>query len=214
MQNEKELHPAVLLVLHEMEEVGDARLPIMRKLVRNEDVFVNMWRQVLRVERREPYISMSEAEVIYCFLDAAIDSTREEIPVFYLGEKKKKAAIKKIRGYESKLKQSYEALFAKEAVPFLEALHANSEAAIKKIEDSYLRASGAPKIRKIHTFVRELAQKTLWIYGEQLHSVIRTAVQAVYGYTINHDANILKITKSPEEKHLSLEEVENLLSGQ
>jgi len=210
----KEFPPVVLEVLKDMEMRADERLPIMQKFMRNEDVFINMWRHILRSERREMYASMNETEVVHGFLDAVIHSSKEEIPVFYLDEKSKKEKIEKIRKAQEKLKSVYIELFADEALAFIEALDANTATAIKKVEDSYLRATGDPKVRKIHTFIREMAQNNLWVYGEQLHSVIRTAVLGLYDYTINHDANILKITRGPEEEPISFEALEHLLSGQ
>lgn len=214
MQKEKDFPLIVQQVLKDMQKGNDADLPIMQMMTRNEDALKNMWRHILRSKRQELYAGMSERDVVYSFIKTAIDSMKKEIPVFYLNEKKKSAKIEQILKAQEKLKKVYVELFAEEATPFIGALQANEAAAIEKINGSYLRASGAPKVRKVHTFIREMAQINLLIYGEQLPSVIRTAALALYSYTINQDANILKIIQGEGEEPLSFEDQEYLLSGQ
>ncbi len=214
MQKEKKFPMEVLQVLKNLENNNDSRLPIMQKLTNDNDDFKRMWRHILRAPRRELYAHMSNEEVVCCFLDIIIDSTKEEIPVFYYTEKQKKVMIKKILGHEEKLKRAYEDAFDTEAAFFIEKLCSNTFEAIKRIESSYLRATGSKKIRIISTFVRELAQRNLWVYGEQLNSAIRAAVLAIYNYTYNSDVNVFKLTKGPDETPISPEEIDHLLFGE
>lgn len=195
MRKERGFPDAVMYALKDLGANNDPRLPTMRRLVQKQKNFKNMWHRILAAERTDLYVGLQEKEVVEMFLDAVIDCSREEVPVFYMAEKQKKAQIEKILGYEKKMKQVYEELFGKEAVPLVSSLQGNVSKAVKKVEESYSRASGGKKKRVVTNFAQELAQRNLWVYGQQLDSVIRTAVLAIYDYTFNSDVNIRNITK-------------------
>lgn len=111
---EKEFPAVVLEVLQELEKENNPQLTYMQKMTLDKNEFKEMWLSILRAPRREMYcpekdifFQPTDKDIVYAFLKSAIVHSREEIPVFYLNKKEKKAEINKIRNAEKKLVAVY-----------------------------------------------------------------------------------------------------------
>lgn len=215
MTKEKYFPEEVLEVLNELKvQSNDSEnlLPFMLKLTKDTDDLKDMWHTILKQKRTELYAAADTKNGIIIFLGMVADSYKEEIPVFYFTEKKKKRIIEQIVKCEEKLERLYSECFSQESINLTQELNLNIAKSIDKIEKSYLRARGIPRIRKIVSFIRELGVRNLIVYENEMNSVIKHAVFAIYDYKYSEDTNIKKLLVWPEKNSTTSDDIDDLLS--
>lgn len=213
----KEFPAVVLEVLHELEEENDPQLADMQKMTVDKNEFKEMWLSVLRAPRREMYcpekgtfFQPTDKDIVYAFLKSAIVHSREEIPVFYLNKKKKKAEINKIRNAEKKLVAVYTELFAKESAPFIKEIRACISQSVQKIEDADLGRKKVREGKNPATMAEDIYFSNQFMFGKPVIPAIRGAVLALLEHTYADDDRIIDLMKKKyysDGRPISLEDL-------
>jgi len=199
---ETEFPAVVLEVLQELEKEDGRYLSDMQKMTVDKDELKKMWRSVLRAPRREMYCSKkdiffhpTDKDIVYAFLKSASVHSREEIPVFYLNKKEKKAELNKVHNAEKKLVAVYTELFAQEAAPFIKEIRLNISRARKKIEEAELGRKKVREGKNPATMVEDLYFSNQFMFGKPVIPAIRGAVSALLGHTYADNDRINDLMK-------------------
>lgn len=195
-----EFPPVVLQFLKKLKDTSDPRLPVMQGLTASNDEFKRMWIRILEVPRTDLYKNFNDEGIVESFLDAVIYNSKELTPVLLLTEKEKQRKIDSIHKCEARLNEIYTELFSKEAASLQESLHKHISEVETIIKNSYLISTGKRKKRIVSTFIRDLAQSNLWVYGKQLDSTLKTAALGRFNYRFAANGSISKITKKDDIK--------------
>lgn len=168
----------VLAVKKKLQETQDPRLETMRLLTeaRPEEIYINdlkaMWNKLSEYSGG----FTEDDSWVYAFLNMT-DRFRTLPKHFHMSNAERNKTIERIETATRTLMQVYTEF---ENVSFVRALKLTADQTIKELKETKLKGKAGGNARAV-LFVRLLANHNLEMFGDDLRSVIKTAVFAIYG---------------------------------